>query len=64
MLYSGKTSDIRFLELYDYRDEQRHQKWLHSDPKDLFEINRRRLKQLLALNLKRKMKEAPIDDEE
>ena len=50
-------SDIRFLELYDYRDEQRHQKWLHSGPTDLFEINRRRLKQLLALNLKRKMKE-------
>lgn len=64
MLHSGKKSDIRFLELYDYRDRQRHLKWLHSDPKDLFEISKRRLKQLIALNLRRKINEIQVIDQE
>jgi hypothetical protein len=47
-------SNIRFLKYYERSNLERENKWLNSDPKDIFMQNKKRFKQLLAMNLIKK----------
>ena len=51
MIYHSTEKDLRYLELYEKKDDKRLRNWLSSDPKNLLEMNVKRFKLLLALNL-------------
>lgn len=54
MIYHSTEKDLRYLELYEKKDDKRLRNWLSSDPKNLLEMNVKRFKLLLALNLSKR----------